>query len=217
MNPSDYTFGTFINTPSNQLACLAAQKICETPGAYNPLYIYGPPGVGKTHLLYSIANAYNKEQKTAIYISANQFLEEMIEVIKTGNNPEFREKYHQADVLLIDRLQYISGKEASQKELLNIVERRLLENKQVVVAGDSSLGRIPDLEEELHACLARGVCIEIQTPDLDTKTKIIAEKLKKNGIEWPVDACRYVALNISSGVEQIEGEIHKILAFKELL
>ena len=217
MNPSDYTFGTFINTPSNQLACLAAQKICETPGAYNPLYIYGPPGVGKTHLLYAIANAYNKEQKTAIYISANQFLEEMIEVIKTGNNPEFREKYHQADVLLIDRLQYISGKEASQKELLNIVERRLLENKQVVVAGDSSLGRIPDLEEELHACLARGVCIEIQTPDLDTKTKIIAEKLKKNGIEWPVDACRYVAHNISSGVEQIEGEIHKILAFKELL
>ena len=217
MNPSDYTFGTFINTPSNQLACLAAQKICETPGAYNPLYIYGPPGVGKTHLLYAIANAYNKEQKTAIYISANQFLEEMIEVIKTGNNPEFREKYHQADVLLIDRLQYISGKEASQKELLNIVERRLLENKQVVVAGDSSLGRIPDLEEELYACLARGVCIEIQTPDLDTKTKIIAEKLKKNGIEWPVDACRYVALNISSGVEQIEGEIHKILAFKELL
>ena len=155
MNPSDYTFGTFINTPSNQLACLAAQKICETPGAYNPLYIYGPPGVGKTHLLYAIANAYNKEQKTAIYISANQFLEEMIEVIKTGNNPEFREKYHQADALLIDRLQYISGKEASQKELLNIVERRLLENKQVVVAGDSSLGRIPDLEEELHACLAR--------------------------------------------------------------
>lgn len=217
MNPSDYTFGTFINTPSNQLACLAAQKICETPGAYNPLYIYGPPGVGKTHLLYAIANAYNKEQKTAIYISANQFLEEMIEVIKTGNNPEFREKYHQADVLLIDRLQYISGKEASQKELLNIVERRLLENKQVVVAGDSSLGRIPDLEEELHACLARGVCIEILTPDLDTKTKIIAEKLKKNGIEWPADACRYVALNISSGVEQIEGEIHKILAFKELL
>ena len=217
MKASEYTFENYVMTPSNRLVRLAAQKICETPGAYNPLYIYGLPGVGKTHLLYAIANAYNKEQKTAIYISANQFLEEMIEVIKTGNNPEFREKYHQADVLLIDRLQYISGKEASQKELLNIVERRLLENKQVVVAGDSSLGRIPDLEEELHACLARGVCIEIQTPDLDTKTKIIAEKLKKNGIEWPVDACRYVALNISSGVEQIEGEIHKILAFKELL
>jgi len=217
MNPSDYTFGTFINTPSNQLACLAAQKICETPGAYNPLYIYGPPGVGKTHLLYAIANAYNKEQITAIYISANQFLEEMIEAIKTGNAPEFREKYHQADVLLIDRLQYISGKEASQKELLNIVERRLLGNKQVVFARNNSLGRIPNLELELHACLAGGVCIEIQTPDLDTKTKIIAEKLKKNGIKWPMDACRYVALNISSGIKQIDGEINKILAFRELL
>jgi len=217
MNPSDYTFGTFINTPSNQLACLAAQKICETPGAYNPLYIYGPPSVGKTHLLHAIAKEYQNKQKTVLCVSANQFLDEMIEAIKTGNNPEFKEKYHQADVLLIDRLQYISGKEASQKELLNIVERRLLGNKQVVFARNNSLGRIPNLELELHACLAGGVCIEIQTPDLDTKTKIIAEKLKKNGIKWPMDACRYVALNISSGIKQIDGEINKILAFRELL
>ena len=217
MNPSDYTFETFINTSSNQLACLAAQKICETPGAYNPLYIFGPSGAGKTHLLHAIAKEYESEQKYSLCVSVNQFLEEMIEAIKTGINPEFREKYHQADVLLIDRLQYISGKEASQKELLNIVERRLLENKQVVFAGDNSLGRIPDLEVELHACLARGVCVEIQTPDLDAKTKIISEKLKNNGIEWPMDACRYVALNISSGFKQIEGEIHKILAFRELL
>ena len=217
MNPSDYTFETFINTPSNQLAHIAAQKICETPGVYNPLYIFGPSGAGKTHLLHAIAKEYENEQKTALYVSANQFLEEMIVAIKNRTNTEFKEKYHQADVLLIDRLQYISGKEASQEELFNIVDRRLLENKQVVVVGDNSLGRIPGLGMELQACLSGGLCIEIQTPDLDAKTKIISEKLKNNGIEWPMDACRYVALNISSGIKQIEGEINKILAFRELL
>ena len=119
-------------------------------------------------------------------------------------------------MLLIDRLQYISGKEASQEELFNIVERRLFENKQVVVVGDNSLGRIPDLGIELQACLSGDLCIEIQTPDLDATTKIISEKLQNNGIDWPIDACRYVALNVTSGVRQIEGEINKILTFREL-
>lgn len=216
MNPSNYTFETFIDTPANHLACCAAQKICETPGAYNPLYIFGPSGVGKTHLLHAIANTYKENQKAALYISANQFLEEMTEAIKTGNTSDFREKYYQADVLLIDNLQHFSGKEASQKVLLSIVEQRLLENKQVVFAENNSLERISGFKEELYAYLAGGVCLEIQALDLDVKAQIISEKLKNNGIEWPMDACRYVALNISSGVRQIEGEIHKILALKEL-
>lgn len=216
MKLSDYTFETFIPTPSNQLARLSAQKICETPGVYNPLYLYGPSGAGKTHLLYAIAKEYESKQKTTLCISANQFLEEMLEAIRTGANTEFKEKYRQADVLLIDGLQHISGKEASQEELFKILDRRLFENKQVVVVGDNSLGRIPDLGTELQACLSGGLCIEIQTPDLDATTKIISEKLQSNGIEWPIDACRYVALNISSGIKQIEGEINKILAFREL-
>lgn len=217
MKLSDYTFETFIDTPSNHLAGLAAQRICETPGVYNPLYIFGPSGAGKTHLLYAIAKEYQNKQKTALCVSANQFLDEMIEAIKNGTNPEFRKKYHQADVLLIDGLQCISGKCASQVELFNIVDLRILENKQVVVVGDNPLGRIPDLGAELQACFSGGLCIEIQTPDLDAKTKIISEKLKNNGVDWPMDAYRYVALNTSSGIKQIEGEINKILAFRELL
>lgn len=217
MKLSDYTFETFIPTPSNQLARLSAQKVCETPGMYNPLYIFGPSGAGKTHLLHAIAKEYESKQKTILCVCANQFLEEMLEAIRTGTTIEFREKYHQADVLLIDGLQSFTGKEASQEELFNIFDRRLLENKQIVVVGDNFGGRIPSLRIELQACLSRGLCIEIQTPDLDIKTKIIFEKLKNNGIEWPMDACRYVAYNTSSSIRQIEGEVNKILAFRELL
>lgn len=217
MKPSDYTFETFITTPSNRLALLVAQKICETPGAYNPLYLYGPSGVGKTHLLQAIAAEYESKGQSAICLSSNQFLEEMIEAIRNGTNVEFREKYHQVDVLLIDRLQYIAGKEATQEELFNIVEKRLLDHKQTVFAGNVHPSQIPVLDLELSACLAGGLCIEIPTPDFERKTQIIFQKLKAHGMEWPIEACRYVALNISSGVNQIEGEINKILACREML
>lgn len=216
MKPSDYAFETFITTPSNRLARLAAEKVCETPVTYNPLYIYGPPGVGKTHLLQAVANEYKSKGLSAICLSSNQFLEEMIEAIKTGTNMEFREKYHQVDVLLIDRLQYVAGKESTQEELFNIVEKRLLDHKQTVFAGNVHPSQIPILDPELSACLAGGLCIEIPTPDFDGKVEIIAQKLKQNGIDWPIEACKYVAHNVSSGVNQIEGEIHKILALREL-
>lgn len=217
MKSSDYTFETLVTTPSNRLAQLAARKICEIPDSFNPLYIYGPPGVGKTHLLQAVSNEYKSKGLSAICLSSNQFLEEMIEAIKTGTNMEFRKKYHQVDVLLVDRLQYVAGKEATQEELFNIVGKRLLDHKQTVFAGNVHPSQIPILDPELSACLAGGLCIEIPTPDFEGKTQIISQKLKAHGMDWPIEACRYVALNISSGVSQIEGEINKILACKELL
>lgn len=217
MTPTDYTFETFVATSSNCLAQLAAKKICETPDSFNPLYIYGPPGVGKTHLLQAVANEYTSNGLSAICLSSNQFLEGMIEAIKTGTNMEFREKYHQVDVLLVDRLQYVAGKEATQEELFNIVERRLLDHKQTVFAGNVHPSQIPILDPELSACLAGGLCIEIPTPDSEGKTQIISKKLKAHGMDWPMEACRYVALNVSSGINQIEGEINKILACREML
>lgn len=217
MTPTDYTFETFVATSSNCLAQLAAKKICETPDSFNPLYIYGPPGVGKTHLLQAVANEYTSKGLSAICLSSNQFLEGMIEAIKTGTNMEFREKYHQVDVLLIDRLQYIAGKEATQEELFNIVGKRLLDHKQTVFAGNVHPSQIPILDPELSACLAGGLCIEIPTPDFEGKTQIVSQKLKAHGMDWPIEACRYVALNTSSGANQIEGEINKILACREML
>jgi chromosomal replication initiator protein len=160
---------------------------------------------------------YKSKGLTAIYLSSNQFFEEMIAAIRNGTNAEFREKYHQVDVLLIDRLQYIAGKEATQEELFNIVEKRLLDHKQTVFSGNVHPSQIPILNPELSACLAGGLCIEIPTPDFEGKMQIISQKLKAHGMEWPIEACRYVALNTSSGVNQIDGEINKILFCKELL
>lgn len=217
MKSFDYTFENFVTTPSNRLAQLAAKKICETPNLFNPLYIYGPPGVGKTHLLQAVANEYKRKGLSVICLSSNQFLEEMIEAIKTGTNMEFREKYYQVDVLLIGRLQYVAGKESTQEELFNIVEKRLLDHKQTVFAGNVHPSQIPILNPELSACLAGGLCVEIPVPDSEGKAEIIFQKLKANGMDWPMEACRYVALNTSSGVNQIEGEINKILALRELL
>lgn len=218
MSRADYTFESYTTTSSNRLARLAAEAVCESPGVkFNPLYIYGPSGMGKTHLLHAIAAGCESKGLSAICLSSNQFLEEMIAAIRNGTHVEFREKYHQVDVLLIDRLQYVAGKEATQEELFNIVGKRLLDHKQTVFAGNVHPSQIPILDPELSACLGGGLCIDIPTPDFEGKTQIIFQKLKSKGVDWPIDACRYVALNVSSSARQIEGEINKILAFRELL
>lgn len=216
MKPTEYSFETYIPTPANHLARIAAEKVCESPGIYNPLYIYGLSGAGKTHLLCAIAKEFQSRNKTALCVSSNHFFEEMVKALQTGTIVEFREKYHQVDILLLDRFQYVSGKEATQEELLNIVENRLLHNKQVVLAGDNPIARIPGLNAELYAFLTGGLCVEITMPDFEEKAEIIAQKLKQNGLDWPIEACKYVALNISSGANQIEGEINRIIACKEL-
>ncbi len=216
MKASEYTFENYVMTPSNRLARLAAQKICETPGAYNPLYIFGPSGVGKTHLLHAMVKEYKSRGLTAIYLPCNQFFEEMVNAIRNGTNVEFREKYYQVDVLLLDRLECVAGKEVTQEELFNIVEKRYLNCKQTVFAGNNYPTRIPGLNPELSAHLTLGLCTEILPPDMEDKTEMISQKLKMQGLDWPVEACRYVALNISSGVNHVEGEINRIIACKEI-
>ena len=219
MSRADYTFESYTTTSSNRLARLAAEAVCESPGVkFNPLYIYGPSGVGKTHLLHAIAAGCESKGLSAICLSSNQFFEEMVDAIRNGTNVEFREKYHQVDVLLIDRLEYVAGKEATQEELFNIWEKRhFLNHKQTIFAGNAHPTQIPMLERKLSSHLALGLCVEIPTLDFEEKAKIISQKLKAHGMDWPMDACRYVALNVSSSARQIEGEINKILAFRELL
>lgn len=217
MSRVEYSLETYVTTAANHLARSVAQRICELPGSFNPLYLYGQPGVGKTHLLHAIEKECKSNGISAICLSSNQFFEEMIDAIRYGTNVEFREKYHQVDVLLIDRLQNVAGKEATQEELFNIVGKRLLNHKQTVFAGNVHPSQIPILDPELSSCLTSGLCIEIPNPDFEGKAEIIFRKLNDHGINWPMEACKYVALNVSSGGNQIEGEIYKILAFRELL
>lgn len=216
MGQAEHTFENFIVTPFNRFAYLVAQEICKSPGSYNPLYLYGPAGVGKTHLLRAIGKVYQNQHETGIYLSANQFVEEMINAIKTGANVEFKEKYCQVDVLLIDRLQYISGKEATQEELYSIIEKRLSDNKQTVFAGSAAPAQL-DLEQGLRSFMARGLCVEVPTQGVEETAQIIFQKLNELGIDWPLGTCKYIAQNIPSKVCQIEGEINKILALSKLL
>ena len=217
MIPADYTFENFVVTHSNHMAYLAAQKICESPGAYNPLYIFGPSGTGKTYLLRAIEKEYQNQQKTALYISVNKFCEELIKAIRNGTNIEFREKYNQVDVLLVDRFEYVAGKESTQEEFYNIVENRYQNGKQTVVVGTAYPSELPGINRALCSFLCNGLDVKIPTLNFEDVAQILYKELHKHGRKWPMDACRYVALNVTSGVRQIEGEINKILAFKELV
>ena len=190
MSRVEYSFETYVTTATNHLARSVAQKICELPGSFNPLYLYGQPGAGKTHLLHAIEKECKSNGISAICLSSNQFFEEMIDAILHGTNVEFREKYHLFDVLLIDRLQNIAGKESSQEELFNILEKRLSDHKQTVFAGNAHPTQIPNLDTELSACLLGGLCVEIPMPDFEGKAEIILQKLKANGMDWPMVSCR---------------------------
>ena len=215
MKPADYTFENFVVTHSNHMAYLAAQKICESPGAYNPLYIFGPSGTGKTYLLRAIEKEYQNQQKTALYISVNKFCEELIKAIRNGTNIEFREKYNQVDVLLVDRFEYVAGKESTQEEFYNIVENRYQNGKQTVVVGTAYPSELPGINRALCSFLCNGLDVKIPTPNFEDVAQILYKELHKHGRNWPMDACRYIAINISH--DCIAGEINKILAFKELL
>ncbi len=215
MAKTGYTFETFTTAPSNRLARLAAEEICRSPGeTYNPLYIYGAPGVGKTHLLCAIENAFLEKGANVLCVSTGDFVEEFVETIKNGEVTEFRRKYHSTDILLMDNFQYMVGKTATQEEFLSILNELMQQGTQIVIAANSSPGEMPKLSDTLRDKLLRGLCLELGMPDIEERTAMITQKLQKQDINLPEEACRYVALKCGASISQIEGEINKILACK---
>ncbi len=217
-NPQ-FSFDNFVVGPSNRFAHSAAIAVSKTPGqVYNPLFIYGPPGVGKTHLLYAIANGIRKENPDAniVYIKGDQFTNELIDAIKNGKNIEFRSKYREADLFLVDDIQFIAGKESTQEEFFHTFNKLYEEHKQIVLTSDRKPDDMLTLEERLRSRFLWGLTADINPPDYETRMAILKNKGKQLGMELDDDVCNYIAINITSNVRQIEGTVKKILAYRDL-
>ena len=217
-NPQ-FTFDNFVVGPSNRLAHSAAIAVSKTPGQiYNPLFLYGPPGVGKTHLLYAIANGSRKENPNAniVYIKGDQFTNELIDAIRNGKNIEFRSKYREADLFLVDDIQFIAGKESTQEEFFHTFNKLYEEHKQIVLTSDRKPGDMATLEDRLRSRFEWGLIMDIQPPDYETRMAILKNKAKQLGLTLSDDVCNYIAINITSNVRQIEGTVKKILAYRDL-
>ena len=217
-NPQ-FSFDNFVVGPSNRFAHSAAIAVSKTPGqVYNPLFIYGPPGVGKTHLLYAIANGIRKENPDAniVYIKGDQFTNELIDAIKNGKNIEFRSKYREADLFLVDDIQFIAGKESTQEEFFHTFNKLYEEHKQIVLTSDRKPDDMLTLEERLRSRFLWGLTADINPPDYETRMAILKNKAKQLGLQLDDDVCNYIASNITSNVRQIEGTVKKILAYRDL-
>ena len=217
-NPQ-FNFDNFVVGPSNRFAHGAAIAVTNHPGdVYNPLFIYGPPGVGKTHLLYAIANGIRKAKPDAniVYIKGDQFTNELIDAIKTGKNIEFRSKYREADLFLIDDVQFIAGKESTQEEFFHTFNKLYEEHKQIVMTSDRKPSDMLTLEDRLKTRFEWGLLADIQPPDYETRMAILKNKASQLGLTLDDEVCNYIAINITNNVRQIEGTVKKIMAYRDL-
>ena len=217
-NPQ-FTFDNFVVGPSNRFAHGAAIAVSNQPGqTYNPLFIYGPPGVGKTHLLYAIANGIRKNNPEAniVYIKGDQFTNELITAIQSGKNIEFRSKYREADLFLIDDIQFIAGRDSTQEEFFHTFNKLYEENKQIVMTSDRKPSDMLTLEDRLRTRFEWGLLASIEAPDYETRMAIIKTKAVSLGLDLPDDVCNYIAVNVTNNVRQIEGTVKKIMAYRDL-
>ena len=214
-----FSFENFIVGPSNRFAHSAAIAVANAPGGvYNPLFIYGPPGVGKTHLLYAIANGIRRSNPDSriVYIRGEQFTNELIAAIQTGHKNEFKDKYRQADLMLVDDIHFIAGKEATQEEFFHTFNALYESGKQIVVTSDRKPSDMPTLEDRLRTRFEWGLLADIQPPDYETRMAITRNKAQSLSIDLPDDVCNYIAINITNNVRQIEGTVKKIMAYHNL-
>ena len=216
----NYTFERFVVGNSNKFAHAAAVAVTENPGLkYNPLFIYGESGLGKTHLLYAIAHAIHNEHPDhrIVYIRGDAFTNELIRAIREGRNEEFRNKYRSADVFLMDDVQFIAGRDSTQEEMFHTFNNLYEEKKQIVFTSDRPPKEMLRLEDRLKTRFEWGLLADIQPPDYETRMAIIKNKAIRMGVELPEEVLIYVAENITANVRQIEGTVNKILAFRDLL
>ena len=218
----DYTFENFVVGNSNQFAHAAALSVAENVGMkINPLFIYGPSGLGKTHLMYAIANRALKRDASmkVIYVKGEEFLNQLIEAIRGGRSSataEFRAKYRSADMLLIDDIQFLAGKESTQEEFFHTFDALYEDHKQIIITSDRPPKELTTLEERIRSRFEAGLIADIQPPDYELRLAILKNKADQNNLEVPIDVIDFLAENLQSNIRQIEGVIKKLGA-KNLL
>ena len=218
LNPN-YTFDTFVIGTNNNLAHAASLAVAETPGQiYNPLFIYGGAGLGKTHLMQAIAHFIiaSDPSKKVLYVTSETFTNELIESVKTNKNTEFRNKYRNIDVLLIDDIQFIIGKVSTQEEFFNTFNDLYLLGKQIVISSDRPPKEMETLPDRLRTRFESGLPVDIQIPTYETKMAIINKKSEALGIDFPYEVKDYVATNITSSIRELEGALTKLSAYSKL-
>ncbi|MDD4851321.1 MAG: chromosomal replication initiator protein DnaA [Gemmiger sp.] len=212
----DFTFENFIKGPSNQFAYAAAQAVAANPsGAYNPLFIYGPSGLGKTHLLNAIEIEIKKNHPdyNIVYVDCELFTNETITAIKTATTENFRQKYRLADVLLIDDIQFLAGKESTQEEFFHTFNTLHNAGKQIVLACDRPAKEIKSLEERLRTRFEWGLTADIQPPDFETRVAIVRRKAELLNLDLPNDVAEYIANHLKQNIRQLEGAVKKMNAY----
>ena len=216
----EYTFDRFVVGSSNKFAHAAALAVAENPGQiYNPLYIHGESGLGKTHLLYAIAhNIHQKNPNmSVVYVKGETFTNELIQAIREGRNQEFRDKYRFADVFLMDDVQFVAGRASTQEELFHTFNSLYELKKQIVFTSDRPPKEMLRLEDRLKTRFEWGLLADIQPPDYETRMAIIKNKAIRMGLDLPDTLLQLIAENITANVRQIEGTVNKIMAYQQLM
>lgn len=215
----DYTFDRFIVGPSNKFAHAAALAVSEKPGtAYNPLFIYGNSGLGKTHLLLAIGQAI-REKNPAVkigYVKGDEFTNQLIASLREGKQEEFRRLYRNVDLFLVDDIQFIAGKDSTQEEFFHTFNNIYEAGHQIVITSDRPPIDMVKLEDRLRTRFEGGLMADIQPPDLETRTAIIRNKGQRLGLVLPDEVVDYIAENITANIRQIEGVVHRLTAYKDI-
>ncbi|MCS7078757.1 MAG: chromosomal replication initiator protein DnaA [Chloracidobacterium sp.] len=218
LNPK-YTFDTFVVGSCNQFARAAAMAVADTPSkTYNPLFIYGGVGLGKTHLMHAIGHAIRNRDRhmRLVYISSEKFMNELINAIRYDKAQAFREKYRSIDVLLIDDIQFIAGKERTQEEFFHTFNALYDAQKQIVISSDCPPREIPTLEERLHSRFEWGLIADLQPPDLETKVAILKRKADLEKIDLSDNVALFIAGKIKSNIRELEGSLIRLVAYASL-
>lgn len=211
----EFTFDTYIVGSSNKFAHAACLAVAANPaGAYNPLFIYGNSGLGKTHLLYAICNDIKRSRPsmTTLYIKGDDFTNELIDAIKKNKTSDFRQKYRQPDILLVDDIQFIAGKDSTQEEFFHTFNSLYEAKKQIVLTSDRPPKEIQTLEDRLRTRFEWGLIADIQPPDFETRIAIIKRKAEKLDIQIPPNVCEYIATKLQTNIRQLEGAVKKLKA-----